>query len=84
MKKSLEDYDFIELSYAGLAGTAEKTAAGIVFTARGSGQKFSLKPGGELEKLLAAGKTRLTLSGKATQPEKGDPVLEVAEAVESK
>ncbi|HEX7898133.1 MAG TPA: hypothetical protein VF950_10260 [Planctomycetota bacterium] len=81
-KKALEEYDYLDLSYQGLAGVVEKTAGGYTLTAR-SKQKFSLKPGGALEKLVAEGKTRLSVSGKAVQPEKGDPVIEVTEAVES-
>lgn len=74
------DYEFVELTYTKLPGAVDKGA----FTPRGSEQKFALKPGGPHEKLIAEGKTRLAISGKVTQAEKGDPVIEVTEAVEQK
>lgn len=77
MKKT--DYEFVELVYRKLPGAVEKG----VFTAR-SGQKFALKAGGPHEKLLADGKTRMAVSGKVTQAEKADPLIEVTEAVELK
>ena len=83
MKKLFADYEYVDMTYQKLAGTVEKTAGGYTLTAR-SKRKFSLKPGGALEKLVAEGKTLLSVSGKAVQPEKGDPVIEVTEAVESK
>jgi hypothetical protein len=70
------------MSYQGLTGIVEKTAGGYVLTAR-SKQKFMLKPGGGLEKLVAAGKNPITVAGKAGPPQ-GDPVLDVTEAVEAK
>ena len=79
-KKNLGDYEFVELTVKGLAGAVEKG----VFTPRGSSQRFALKPGGAHEKLVAAGKTRLSVTGKVTQGEKGDPEIEVSEAVEAK
>ena len=82
-KKALDEYDYIDMSYQGLPGVVEKTAGGYTLTTRAK-QAFTLKPGGALEKLVAEGKTRLAVSGKAVQPEKGDPVIEVTEAVESK
>lgn len=82
-KKALDEYDYIDMSYQGLSGTVAKTAGGYTLTTRAK-QAFTLKPGGALEKLVAEGKTRLAVSGKAVQPEKGDPVIEVTEAVESK
>jgi hypothetical protein len=70
------------MSYQGLTGLVEKTADGYVLTAR-SKQKFALKPGGGLEKLVADGKNPLTIAGKAGPP-KGEPVIDVTEAVEAK
>lgn len=65
--------------------TADKT--GFIFNARGSGQKYSLTVNEELKKLLEAGKTAVTLSGKVTEPEEKDgkkplPVIEVTSAKE--
>ena len=84
VKKQFADYEYMDMTYKGLAGTAEKTADGYAFTARGSKRKFVLKAGGALEKLVAEGKTALTLAGKALPAEKGGPVIEVTEAVETK
>jgi hypothetical protein len=72
--------------------SVEVTEAGTVdagtFTARGSGQKYTLHPGEALKGFLAAGKTRLTLTGRITEaPAKNGarplPVLEVLEAKET-
>ncbi len=80
----LEDYPLVGLVYAGLAGTAEKGADGLRFTARGSKQRYGLKSNPALDALLAAGKTKVVLGGKVTQGDQGDPQIEVREAVESK
>lgn len=61
----------------GLAGDVDKN----VFIARGSKQRYRLKPGGPHEKL---GTSKATLSGKVTQEGKGEPEIEVLEAVEIK
>lgn len=77
--KGQEDFPLISFELT-MAGTVD----GAVFTARGSGQKFTLNAGDALKGLIAAGKTKLTLTGKVTQ-EKGKPlpVLEVGEAKET-
>ena len=75
-KKVLPDYDFVDLNVKGLAGDVEKD----VFVARGSLKRYRLKPpGGPHE-----GKSKLKVSGKVTQDEKGELQLEVSEAVEIK
>jgi len=83
--ESKGEEDFPLLSFeATQAGTVD----GAVFTARGSGQKYALKPGEALKGFLAAGKTKLTLTGKVSEDKEKDgrkplPVLEVAEAKET-
>lgn len=83
--ESKGEEDFPLLSFeSSLAGTVD----GAVFTARGSGQKYALKPGEALKGFLAAGKTKLTLTGKVSEDKEKDgrkplPVLEVAEAKET-
>jgi copper chaperone CopZ len=74
--KGEEDFPLISFE-ATLAGTVD----GTTFTARGSGQKYGLKSNDALKALLAAGKTKLTLTGKVSEA-KG-PVLDVSEAKES-
>lgn len=84
-KDSKGEEDFPLLSFeATLAGTV----SGNEFTSRGSGQKYALNAGEAIKGFLAAGKTRLTLTGKVTEaPEKNGvrplPVLEVQEARET-
>ena len=80
----LEDYALAGLVYAGMAGTVEKGPDGLRFTARGSKQRYVLKSAPALDALLAAGKLNVVLGGKVTQAEKGDPRIEVTEAVENK
>jgi len=72
-KKTLPDYDFVELAVKGLVGDLDKG----VFVARGSKQRYRLKPPRE-------GTSKLKVSGKVIQGEKGEPEIEVAEAVEIK
>lgn len=76
--KGQEDFPLIGVE-ATLAGTVD----GTTFTARGSGQKYTLNPGEALKGLLAAGKTKLTLTGKVSEAKGKPPVLEVSEAKET-
>lgn len=79
-EESKGEEDFPLLSFeATVAGTVD----GAVFTARGSGQKYALNPGEALKGFLAAGKTKLTLTGKVTEAKGRPPVLEVREARET-
>jgi len=75
--KGEEDFPLISLE-ATLAGTVD----GTTFTARGSGQKYALKSNDALKALLAAGKTKLTLTGKVRMADKA-PIFEVGEAKET-
>jgi len=75
--KGQEDFPLISFEVT-VAGTVD----GAVFTARGSGQKFSLNAGDALKGFVAAGKTKLTLTGKVSMVDKA-PVLEVGEAKET-
>ena len=70
---------------ATLSGSAEKKGDDVLFTARGSGQKYSVKPDAALAALLAAGKTKVTLTGKVDEPKdrKLPPTLELTEAKET-
>jgi len=81
--KGEEDFPLLTFEVT-VAGTVD----GATFVARGSGQKFTLNPGEALKGLLAAGKKKLTLTGKVTEAKEKDgvkplPVLEVAEAKET-
>jgi hypothetical protein len=79
-EESKGEEDFPLLSFeATVAGSVE----GTTFTARGSGQKYALNPGEALKGFLAAGKSRLTLTGKITEAKGKAPVLEVREAKET-
>ncbi|HVR86562.1 MAG TPA: hypothetical protein VMU54_19725 [Planctomycetota bacterium] len=85
--KGEEDFPLVSFE-ATIAGTIETQTKGLVLIARGSGQKYALIPGEGLKIFLAAGKTKLTLSGKITEPKRNDgvqplPVLEVGEAKET-
>lgn len=62
----------------------EKGPDGLRFTARGSKQRYGLKSAPALDALVAAGKLNVVLGGKVSQADKGDPQIEVTEAVESK
>ncbi len=81
--KGEEDFPLL-----GFEATLAGTVSGNEFTARGSGQKYALRPGEALKAFLAAGKTKLTLTGAVTEgKETGGvrplPVLEVREAQET-
>jgi hypothetical protein len=79
-QESKGEEDFPLLSFeATVAGTVD----GDSFTARGSGQKYALNAGEALKAFLAAGKTRLTLTGKIVETKGKPPVLEVREARET-
>ena len=80
--KGEEDFPLEEF-VATLSGGVEKQGDGLVFTARASGQKFSVKPNEALSRLLAAGASKVTLTGKVTEAKAG-PVLEVSEAAAAK
>ena len=81
--KGEEDFPLL-----GVEATLAGTVSGNEFTARGSGQKYALSPGEALKAFLAAGKTRLTLTGAVTEGKEKDgvrplPLLEVREAKET-
>ncbi|HLY08262.1 MAG TPA: hypothetical protein VKW04_03045 [Planctomycetota bacterium] len=79
-RESKGEEDFPLLGFeATMAGTVD----GATFTARGSGQKFALRPGEVLKGLLESGKTKLTLTGKVTEAKGTPPALEVREARET-
>ena len=83
--KALEDYGYVSFEVKGLAGTVEKSGDGYVFTGRGSKQAYGLTPSAELKKLVEAGKTSVTLTGKILQEDGKDarPSIEVTEAKET-
>lgn len=83
--KKLEDYGYVSFEVKGLAGTVEKSGDGYVFTGRGSKQAYGLTPSADLKKLIEAGKTSVTLTGKILQEDGKDarPVIEVSEAKET-
>ena len=86
--KGEEDFPLEEFQISSISGTVSKEGADLVFTARGSNQKFVLKPTDGLKKLVDAGKTKLTLAGLVTEEKEKDgkkplPVLAVGEAKET-
>jgi hypothetical protein len=64
--KGDEDYPFNSMEMTAITGTVEKTGDKWTFKARGSGQLFDLVPNDQLQKLVASGKTLLTVAGKVT------------------
>lgn len=70
-----------------LIGEAEKKDDAWLFTMRGSKAVFKLEANDELKKLLADGKTKLTLTGEIAEPDKEKkdekPTLAVSEAKET-
>ena len=83
--KKLEDYGYVSFDVTGLPGTVEKSGDQYTFAARGSKLQYALKPSEDLKKLVAGGKTSVTLSGRVLQgDEKGaKPSIEVTEAKET-
>lgn len=82
--KELEEYPFVGMEVTDLAGTVAGSGDDYAFTARVSKQTYALKASDDLKKLVAAGKTSLTLSGRLSQKADKDPVtLEVAAAKET-
>ena len=76
--KGQEDFPLISFE-----ATVSGTVDGATFTARGSGQKYALNAGDALKGFVAAGKTKLTLTGKVTEAKGKPPVLEVSDAKET-
>jgi len=70
---------------ATLAGTVEKQGDAVTFVARGTGQKYSVKPHPALTELMAAGRSKVTLTGIVAEEKdpKKPPSLEVSEATEA-
>lgn len=85
-KDSKGEEDFpLESFVATISGTVEKQGDAVQFVARGSGQKYSVKPDATLTALMAAGKSKVTLTGSVAQEKDGKspPLLQVSEATES-
>jgi hypothetical protein len=85
--KGEEDFPLVEFALSSLTGTVSGEGEALVFTARGSGQKFLLRPTDDLRKLLASGKARLTLAGTVLEEKEKDgkkplPILQVTDAKE--
>lgn len=85
--KGEEDFPLEEF-VATLSGTVEKQGDAAVFVARGSHQKYAFKANDGLAKLISAGKTKVTLTGKVSEEKEKDgrkplPILEVSEAEET-
>ncbi len=83
MVKKLEDYAYVGMTITEISGTAEKSGADYVLVARGSNQKYVLKPTEALKKLVGEGKAKVTLAGKLSQ-EKDKVTIEVAEVKAAK
>ena len=77
-----DNYPFNSFQITSIVGTVERSGEAWSLTARGSKQKYELAPNDALKKLLAAGKSRITVAGKLTD-EKGRLRLEITEARES-
>jgi len=89
INKGVADKYTLESTSYTISGTVEKKDKVYLFTARASKQQFTLKESDDLKKLVADGKSKLTLTGPVTEPEEKDgkkplPVFEVKEAKETK
>lgn len=80
--KGDDDYPYNSFEITSMVGTVEKSGEGWSLVARGSRQKYELVPNDALKKLLASGKTPVTVAGKLTD-EKGRLLLEITEPKES-
>jgi hypothetical protein len=83
--KGEEDFPLESFEINSISGTVEKQGDTILFVARGSKQKYALKPNAELRKLLESGKTLLTIAGAVTEEKEKDgkkplPLIEVGDA----
>ena len=70
------------------SGTVSRSGEDYVFTARGSGQEYTLKPSDDLRELVAAGKSKVSIGGGVVEPpavdgKKALPVLTVTDAEEA-
>ena len=65
--KGEEDYPFNSMEMTAITGTVAKSGDKWTFKARGSGQTFDVVPNDELRKLVAAGKSLLTVAGQVTE-----------------
>jgi hypothetical protein len=80
--KGEEDFPLINFEST-LSGSLEKQGDAYVFAARASGQKYALKSAEPLKAQIAAGKLKLTLTGRVTEEKGKVPVLDVTEARET-
>jgi hypothetical protein len=64
--KGDEDYPYNSMVMTAITGSVEKSGDKWTFKARGSGQLFELVPNADVQKLVDAGKTLLTVVGKVT------------------
>lgn len=89
MCKDLEDYDYVAMMITSITGAVEGSDDRLVFTARGSNQRYALRANEALKKLVAEGKSKVTIAGKVTEPPPGEarikllPQIEVTEAKEA-
>ena len=86
--KGEEDFPLEGFEINSISGTVEKQGEAIVFVARGSKQKYAVKPNADLRKLLESGKTQLTIAGAVTEDKEKDgkkalPAIEVSDAKET-
>ncbi len=79
-----KDYPFKGMSIE-VTGSVELRRESYILTARGSKQAYALQANDALKKLVADGKTKLTISGKVKESEEKDPPrIEVTGAKEVK
>ena len=86
LAEEMQDYPFKGFEVTSIRGTVTKDGEAYRFTAAGSKQEYRLKPSDELKKLVASGKTGLTLGGKLSETkekEKSVLTLEVSAASET-
>lgn len=86
--KALQKFPYKEFTFDAVTGTVSVSGENYVFTARESGQKYTLKPSDDLRELVAAGKSKVTLGGGVVEPPPVDgkkplPVLTVTDAEET-
>jgi hypothetical protein len=80
--KGDEDYPYNSFEITSITGSVERAGETWALVARGSRQKYELTPNDALKKLVAAGKSQVTVAGKLTD-EKGVLRLEISDAKES-
>lgn len=68
--KGEEDYPYNSMEMTAITGTVERSGESWTFKARGSNQAFDVAPNDDLKKLVAEGKSLVTVAGKVVDEPK--------------